>query len=206
MLLVGALLTAGFVLGLRSQINAHQIGEAEEKLRTQLDRFSNEQRSLEIEQKRVTSPVASEQVIKNADLKPIKFDQEYLPSRLPVAPKPSAVEAIEPDAVPPPRPVAPKSAPAKSAPIRQAVVMLSTEKSMPNRVAGGVYKASARPMPGPVKAIKTQPASAKAKPGKVLVAPKGLAAAGQKGAARAKTAARAFPFTSRQATKGAPRR
>lgn len=205
MLLVGALLTAGFVLGLRSQINAHQIGEAEQKLRTQLDRFSNEQRSLEIEQKRVTSPIASEQVVQNADLTSIKFDQKYQPSRLSAAPKPSAIESIESDNALPPWPVAPKAAPARSVPVRQAVVNIPAEKKVQNRTAG-VHKVNSRSMPVSVKGLKAHPAPAKAKPGKVAVAPKALSAAGQKAAAKSKAAVKAISLKPRQTVKSAPRR
>jgi hypothetical protein len=90
MVLVGALLTAGFVLGLRSQINAHQLNQAEEKLKDELDRQMTHEKFLSVEQQRARSPREIERVRKEAGLSQLKFDQRnalpVLPAQSPASP------------------------------------------------------------------------------------------------------------------------
>ena len=86
MVLFGALLTAGFLLGLRSQINAHQLNRAEERLRDELDRYASQQKFLTLEQERALSPRESERSVKEAGLVQVKLDERYALAQWPVKP------------------------------------------------------------------------------------------------------------------------
>src|SRR5262249_38737521 len=83
MVLFGALLTAGFLLGLRSQINAHQLNRAEEKLRDELDRYASQEKFLNLDQKRALSPRESERFVKEAGLLQVKLDEKNALAQLP---------------------------------------------------------------------------------------------------------------------------
>ncbi|MGH9844573.1 MAG: hypothetical protein ACREEM_38115, partial [Blastocatellia bacterium] len=76
MVFAGAVLTAGFVLGLRMQINAHQLNRAEEKLKDELDRYVSQQKFLSLQQQRARSPRESERAVKEAGLLQLKLDQQ----------------------------------------------------------------------------------------------------------------------------------
>src|SRR5262249_27515820 len=84
MLLFGALLTTGFLLGLRSQINAHQLNRAEEKLRDELDRYASQQKFLDLDQKRALSPRESERSVKEDGLIQSGLDEKNALAQLPI--------------------------------------------------------------------------------------------------------------------------
>ena len=75
MVSIGIVLTSGFLLGLRSQINAHQLNRAEEKLKDELDRYVSQQKYLSLQQQRARSPRESERAVKEAGLLQLKLDQ-----------------------------------------------------------------------------------------------------------------------------------
>ena len=68
MMIVGSLVASGFLLAQRSQINAHQLRQAEEKFRTQLDDMTNQQRYLALEKERATNAQESDRIAKQAGL------------------------------------------------------------------------------------------------------------------------------------------
>lgn len=208
MMALGGLLTVGFVLGVRSQITAHQINQAEERLRTELDRAATQQKFLAIEQERALSPGESARAGKEAGLLQMKFNEaggriHALPARLaarPLAPRPESPESE--DEEPASRKLAAKPAAARSAtaspkarlspavltyPTRGAmarnVVKISREKS--GGAAAG--KAQARPAAGAARGAALQKSS---KP-----AP-----------AKASAGAKREPVNQRQVARAAPRR
>ena len=60
LMLTGAFVAAGFVFALRSQINVHQIGQAEAQLREELEEIASRQRFEILEQQRALSPSESD--------------------------------------------------------------------------------------------------------------------------------------------------
>jgi hypothetical protein len=75
LVIVGALVATGFVFSLRSQISARQIGEAETRLRTELDDIANQQRYEILERQRATRPSESDRAAQQAGLIQPRFDQ-----------------------------------------------------------------------------------------------------------------------------------
>jgi hypothetical protein len=75
MILIGTLLAAGFVMALRSQNNAYQLGQAEEELRARLDDYSNQQKYLMLDQQRARSASESAQAGKEAGLAQLRLNQ-----------------------------------------------------------------------------------------------------------------------------------
>lgn len=55
LVMVGALVVMGFVFALRSQLNTRQLGQAEERLKSELDQIADQQRFDVLEQQRTTS-------------------------------------------------------------------------------------------------------------------------------------------------------
>jgi hypothetical protein len=100
---LGVMLTAGFLFGVRSQINTLQLNQAEEKLRDQIDRYTAEQKFLALDRQRALSPSSREMAVKESGLAPMKFDAQprafFLPAKLPVkavAPAGASLQDAEP--------------------------------------------------------------------------------------------------------------
>lgn len=68
MMIIGSLVASGFLLAQRSQINAHQLRQAEETFKTQLDEMTNQQRYFALEKERVTNAQESDRIAKQANL------------------------------------------------------------------------------------------------------------------------------------------
>lgn len=75
MILTGVALAAGFVLALRSQISAHQLGQAEERLREKLDEYTSQQKFLMLDQQRALSASESDRAGKQGGLDQLRLDQ-----------------------------------------------------------------------------------------------------------------------------------
>jgi uncharacterized protein HemX len=75
LVLIGALVAAGFVFALRSQIRARQLGQAEMRLRSELDDIANRQRYEVLEQQRAMSLSESERAARQAGLIQPRFNQ-----------------------------------------------------------------------------------------------------------------------------------
>ncbi len=75
MIFIGSVLAAGFVLALRSQVNAYKLGQAEEELKTALDDYASQQKYLMLDQHRALSARASDRAGKEAGLSQLKLDQ-----------------------------------------------------------------------------------------------------------------------------------
>ncbi len=75
MIFIGVALTAGFVFALRSQISAHQLGQAEERLREKLDEYSSQQKFLMLDQQRALSASESDRAGKQGGLDQLRLDQ-----------------------------------------------------------------------------------------------------------------------------------
>jgi hypothetical protein len=84
MVLAGGVLTTGFLLGLRSQIAARQLNQAEERLKDEFDRYASQRKFLSLEQQRALSPRESERAVKEAGLAQLKFDKQSALAALPV--------------------------------------------------------------------------------------------------------------------------
>ncbi len=68
MMILGSLVASGFLLAQRSQINTHQLRQAEETFKTQLDEMTNQQRYLALEKERATNAQESDRIAKQAGL------------------------------------------------------------------------------------------------------------------------------------------
>ncbi len=75
MIFIGTILAAGFVFALRSQINAHQLGLAEEQLRARLDEYSSQQKFLQLNQERALSMGESDRASKQAGLSQLRLKE-----------------------------------------------------------------------------------------------------------------------------------
>jgi hypothetical protein len=75
---IGALVATGFVFALRSQMNAHQLGQAEAQLRAELEEIANRQRYEMLEQQRALSPREVIRAAKQAGLIQPKLNQPNL--------------------------------------------------------------------------------------------------------------------------------
>jgi len=71
--MVGALVAMGFVLAIRSQINTRQLGQAEERLRGELDDIADQQRFDVLEQQRTMSLRESDRAAQAAGLVQPRF-------------------------------------------------------------------------------------------------------------------------------------
>jgi hypothetical protein len=68
LVVVGALVATGFVFALRSQINARELGQAEQRLRNELDEIADQQRYDVLEQQRTMSLRESDRAAQQAGL------------------------------------------------------------------------------------------------------------------------------------------
>ncbi len=75
LMITGAIVAAGFVFALRSQINAHHISQAEAQLREELDEIANQQRYEILQQQRALSPRESDRKAREAGLVQPKLNQ-----------------------------------------------------------------------------------------------------------------------------------
>jgi hypothetical protein len=78
LIFIGALVAAGFIFALRSQISAHQLGQAEAQLKTELEEIANRQRYEILEQQRALSPREAERAAKEAGLIQPRLNQPNL--------------------------------------------------------------------------------------------------------------------------------
>jgi len=74
MILIGVILSAGFVFALRSQINIHRLGQAEEQLRVKLDEYSSQQKFLALDQQRALNTGESDRASRQSGLDQLKLD------------------------------------------------------------------------------------------------------------------------------------
>lgn len=89
LIIIGALVVAGFVFALRSQINARQLGQAETKLRAELDEIANRQRYEVLERQRVMSMGESDRAAQTAGLVQPRFNQPKAAAQAAAAQKPA---------------------------------------------------------------------------------------------------------------------
>jgi hypothetical protein len=75
LVMVGALVAMGFVFALRSQINTRQLGQAEERLKSELDDIADQQRYDVLEQQRTMSLQESDRAAQEAGLIQPRFNQ-----------------------------------------------------------------------------------------------------------------------------------
>lgn len=68
LMIIGGIVATGFIFALRSQHTVHQLDQAEAQLRADLDRISEYQRHLALEQQRALSVRESEQMAKQSGL------------------------------------------------------------------------------------------------------------------------------------------
>jgi hypothetical protein len=90
LMIIGGLIGSGFVMAQHSQINVHQFKQAEEKVKTQLDEMTNQQRYLALEKERAINTRESERIAKQSGLLQPKLDSA-------VAPKPTAEPVAKPN-------------------------------------------------------------------------------------------------------------
>lgn len=76
MILIGMILTAGFIFALRSQINAHKIAQAEEQLKMKLDEYTSQQQFLTLDHQRALSAGEIARAGKRNGLDHLKLDRE----------------------------------------------------------------------------------------------------------------------------------
>lgn len=89
---VGGLIASGFLLAQRSQINAHQLRQAEEKFKTQLEDLSNQQRYLALEKERVLNVQETDRIAKQSGLIQPRLDQSAIQQSLSASPVKSEAE------------------------------------------------------------------------------------------------------------------
>lgn len=80
MILIGMIITAGFVFALRSQISAHKIAQAEEQLKMKLDEYTSRQQFLTLDQQRALSAGESARAGRRNGLDHLKLDREATPN------------------------------------------------------------------------------------------------------------------------------
>lgn len=76
MILIGMILTAGFVFALRSRINTYKIAQAEEQLKMKLDEYASQQKFLTLDQQRALNAGESERMGRRNGLDHLKLDRE----------------------------------------------------------------------------------------------------------------------------------
>ena len=91
MMMIGGLIASGFLLAQRSQINAHQLRQAEEKFKTQLDEMTTQQRFWALEKERATNAQESERIARQSGLLQPQLKKT---SQTPVPSAPSAKPAM----------------------------------------------------------------------------------------------------------------
>lgn len=128
MMIIGSLVASGFLLAQRSQINAHQLRQAEEKFRTQLDDMTNQQRYLALEKERATNAQESDRIAKQAGL----IQPQLKKGNQVVASQPSLAKS----------PVT--TAPAEKAPVAAKQIVRSSVKPAVQPVTPAVKKAAGR--------------------------------------------------------------
>jgi hypothetical protein len=96
LVLIGALVAAGFVFALRSQINARQIGQAEMRLRSELDDIANRQRHEVLEQQRAMSLSESDRAAHQAGLIQPRFNQSEASANQVAIPRTAASRSSKP--------------------------------------------------------------------------------------------------------------
>lgn len=156
LMMIGALVAAGFLFALRSQHTVHELGQAEAQLRNDLDRISLYQRHLALEQQRSLSVRESEQMAKQSGLIQPKLPTEPLAPRAvastTVAAKPTATTA-KPSATAtklasaplPTKTIAARAKPAAAkAPVKPALAK-SSAKPAPTKPAVITAPATAKP-------------------------------------------------------------
>jgi hypothetical protein len=214
MMALGGLLTIGFVLGVRSQITAHQINQAEERLQTELDRAATQQKFLAIEQERAMSPGESTRAGREAGLLQMKLNEtggqiNALPARpvaRPLAPAPvESPEEAESEA-PARRTLAAKPAAGRPAPTslksspRARVAPAVLTYPARGAASRNVVRVSRDKVAGSaVGKAQARPAAARSAAPQKTSKPAAKAAAGAKGAKKE-------PVNPRQVARVAPRR
>lgn len=93
LMIIGGLIGSGFVMAQHSQINVHQLKQTEEKVKTQLDEMTNQQRYLALEKERALNTQESERIAREAGLRQPKLDSSAAP-----LPKPELVVKPQPPA------------------------------------------------------------------------------------------------------------
>jgi cytoskeletal protein RodZ len=78
LIFIGALVAAGFIYALRSQISAHQLGQAEAQLKAELEEIANRQRYEIHEQQRALSPREADRAARQAGLIQPRLNQPNL--------------------------------------------------------------------------------------------------------------------------------
>jgi len=91
LMIIGGLIASGFVLAQRSQINAHQFRQAEEKVKTQLDELANHQRFLALEKERAINTQESDRIAKQSGLIQPRMTKGNQVAAAPATAKPAAV-------------------------------------------------------------------------------------------------------------------
>lgn len=74
LMIIGGLIGSGFVMAQHSQINVHQFKQAEEKVKTQLDEMTNQQRYLALEKERAINTLESERIARQSGLTQPKLE------------------------------------------------------------------------------------------------------------------------------------
>lgn len=172
MLLLGLLLTGGFLLGIHSQISALHLNQAEESLKTELDRAANEQKFLDLEQRRTLNLTESERASRAEGYAPLDLDRRNQSYRVipasytrPAAPANEAAEeqnAAKASARPkalaakPARPVEVKVAKAPLPNAKLGVKPATKLAAAPVAKAASQPKLAAKPMAKPGKAAAPQ--------------------------------------------------
>jgi hypothetical protein len=131
LMMIGGLIASGFVLAQRSQINAHQLRQAEEKFKTRLDEMTDQQRFLVLEKERATNAHESARIAQQAGLGQPQLKKT---SQMPL----------------------PQPPPAKPAPLQPA--KLRTD--LPKHAASPTAKSAAQPLKSPKLAAKPAAARA----------------------------------------------
>ncbi len=74
LMIIGGVIGSGFVMAQHSQINVHQFKQAEEKVKTQLDEMTNQQRFLALEKERAINTQESERIARQSGLMQPKLE------------------------------------------------------------------------------------------------------------------------------------
>jgi hypothetical protein len=163
LMMIGALVAAGFLFALRSQHTVHQLGQAEAQLRNDLDRISLYQRHLALEQQRSLSVRESEQMAKQSGLIQPKLPTAPLAARAAAATTIAAKPATTTKqstivAKPTAAPALAKPVATRAKPTAAKTSLVTTKASVKPALA----KSSAKPAPTKP-AIKTTATTAKPK-------------------------------------------
>jgi hypothetical protein len=77
MVFVGVLLAAGFIFSIRAQINAHNLGRDEERLKTTLDEYASHQKFLMLDHQRALNAGETGRISLQSGLVQVKLDQPH---------------------------------------------------------------------------------------------------------------------------------